>query len=285
MTAPRPDFNEYPNWCANNNDRGGTPVSLFIIHTEEGGSVKDGAQNLSDFLISTTGGPNPVSSHYTISQDPDDHGVTVVDCVGTNLSSWSVGAANDGSINLCFAGSTVNWSTDEWMQQSGAIDVAAYIAVRDCVKYGIPLRTMPPPYNGFGPGSWGITDHQFVTDVIGWGTHVDCGPNFPWNYFTGRIDYWASQLVPPPSNPATYRIVHGDTLKRIAARFGVSLADLLAANPAITNPDVIKVGQVVNIPPRKPAAALLPQGPLEKLLAAIQAIKADLDAIRTKLGA
>jgi len=193
----RPSFNEYPNWCANSNDRGGTAPSLWIIHTEEGGSVKDGAQSLSDFLISTTGGPNPVSYHYTISQDPVDHGVTVVDCVDTDLSSWSVGAGNDRAINLCFAGSTVNWSTSEWMQQSRAIDVAAYLAVQDCTKYGIPLRTMAPPYTHFSAKSWGITDHQFVTNVIGWGTHVDCGPNFPWPFFGARIRYWQTQLAPP----------------------------------------------------------------------------------------
>ena len=144
MTA-RPSFNEYPNACSNSNDRGGTPISLWLIHTEEGGSVKDGAQNLSDFLISTEGGPNPVSYNYTISEDPDDHGVTVVDCVPLDQSAWAVGAANDASINLCFAGSSVNWSYDQWMQQSNAIDVAAYLAVQDCTKYGIPLRTMPPP--------------------------------------------------------------------------------------------------------------------------------------------
>ena len=272
MTAPRPDFNEYANWCENSNDRGGTPVSMFIIHTEEGGSVKDGAQNLSDFLISTEGGPNPVSYHYTISEDPGDYGVTVVDCVGTNMSSWSVGAANDQSINLCFAGSTINWSCDQWMQQSNAIDVAAYLAVQDGTKYGIPLRTMPPPYIGFGANSWGITDHMFVTDVIGWGTHVDCGPNFPWDYFTTRIDYWAQQLAGPATT--SYKVAKGDTVRKIAKRFGVSVADLLAANPAITNPDLIKVGQLLNIPPAR----------VSFIRGIVMGLRSRITAIRTTLG-
>ena len=41
----------------------------------------------------------------------------------------------------------------------------------------------------------------------------------------------------------------GDTLGKIAQRHGVTLAALLAANPLIKNPDLIKVGQNINIPP------------------------------------
>jgi hypothetical protein len=40
----------------------------------------------------------------------------------------------------------------------------------------------------------------------------------------------------------------GDTLSKIAKRNGISVAQLLKANPQITNPDKIQVGQVVNLP-------------------------------------
>lgn len=46
----------------------------------------------------------------------------------------------------------------------------------------------------------------------------------------------------------TYKIKVGDTLSKIAKRNGISLAQLLKANPQITNPDRIQVGQVVNLP-------------------------------------
>ncbi|HEY0366030.1 MAG TPA: LysM domain-containing protein, partial [Pyrinomonadaceae bacterium] len=46
----------------------------------------------------------------------------------------------------------------------------------------------------------------------------------------------------------TYKIRPGDTLSKIAKRNGVSLAQLLKANPQITNPNKIQVGQVVNLP-------------------------------------
>ncbi|HZI50059.1 MAG TPA: LysM domain-containing protein [Pyrinomonadaceae bacterium] len=46
----------------------------------------------------------------------------------------------------------------------------------------------------------------------------------------------------------TYKIRPGDNLSKIAKRNGISLAQLLQANPQITNPDKIQVGQVVNLP-------------------------------------
>jgi lipoprotein-anchoring transpeptidase ErfK/SrfK len=46
----------------------------------------------------------------------------------------------------------------------------------------------------------------------------------------------------------TYRIVRGDWLSKIANRCGVSVQDLLQANPQITNPSRIYVGQTIEIP-------------------------------------
>jgi LysM repeat protein len=51
---------------------------------------------------------------------------------------------------------------------------------------------------------------------------------------------------------ATYVVQQGDTLSGIAQSFGISLADLEAANPQITNPDLIFPGQVINIPGTEP---------------------------------
>jgi LysM repeat protein len=53
----------------------------------------------------------------------------------------------------------------------------------------------------------------------------------------------------------------GDTMSGLAARFGISLDDLLAANSQVTDPDVIVVGQVLGIPDtgdEMPAGATMP---------------------------
>lgn len=51
-----------------------------------------------------------------------------------------------------------------------------------------------------------------------------------------------------PCPPTTYAVVPGDTLSNIAAANRVTVQMLLAINPQITNPDVIEVGQVIQIP-------------------------------------
>jgi spore germination cell wall hydrolase CwlJ-like protein len=48
--------------------------------------------------------------------------------------------------------------------------------------------------------------------------------------------------------PSTYSVVAGDSLHRISQRFGCTLDALMDANPQITNPNLIRVGQTLNIP-------------------------------------
>ena len=212
VTDPRPDFNEYAMWSPNNQDRAGTKVDLFILHTQEGAGNAD---SLARFLDNPA---SQVSYHYTISQ-ASDNGVTVCDIVDTDLASWSVLSANNRSINLCFAGSSVSWSRAQWLTQSRAIDVAAYLAVQDCRKYGIPLTVIAPPYTA---GRAGITDHAYVTKVLGDGTHTDVGPNFPWDVFAARIAYWANPTpapTPAPTpTPAPVVLTDRQLLEQISAK-------------------------------------------------------------------
>lgn len=46
----------------------------------------------------------------------------------------------------------------------------------------------------------------------------------------------------------TYTVKAGDTLSRIAAQNGLTLAQLLQANPQISNPDSINAGEIINLP-------------------------------------
>jgi len=56
-----------------------------------------------------------------------------------------------------------------------------------------------------------------------------------------------TEIVLPTPTPFTYTVVAGDTLSGIAARFNVSLNDLVAANPGIS-PNALPVGTILNIP-------------------------------------
>src|SRR5512139_3165801 len=58
-----------------------------------------------------------------------------------------------------------------------------------------------------------------------------------------------------------YTIKSGDSLWKIAKRFGIRLGDLLNANPGISDPNKIRVGQRINIPDAT-AASVEPDTPV-----------------------
>jgi len=73
----------------------------------------------------------------------------------------------------------------------------------------------------------------------------------------------ATLTTPSPTpTPSAYTVKKGDTLLEIAQRSGISLAELLAANPGI-RPEALSVGQVIQIPAARPPDALLPPATAE----------------------
>ncbi|WP_345493569.1 peptidoglycan recognition protein family protein [Nocardia callitridis] len=167
----KPNYTEIERMGNSASGRGGTRVTNFVIHTQEGNGT---AESLADYLNNPDNG---VSYHYTLA------GAVVVDVVDTDLASWSVLDANPYTINLCFAGSRSAWSRDEWLNIRDDIRIAAWIAVQDAGKYGFATDVIAPPYER----REGITDHKYVTECLGIGTHVDVGPNFPWDVFGADV--------------------------------------------------------------------------------------------------
>ena len=186
----RPPFAEIEMWSTNTSPRSGAKIDLFLLHTQEGGDGDSKA--LAQWMNS-----NGVSYHYTVSTGKAQ--VLVCDVVDTDLASWSVLSANPRSINLCFAGSRASWSRQEWLANSNSLEVAAYLAVQDCRKYGIPLNVIAPPY----VRGAGITDHNYVTTVLGDGTHTDVGDGFPWDEFVRFVQKYADETPSAPTIPAT----------------------------------------------------------------------------------
>jgi LysM repeat protein len=53
---------------------------------------------------------------------------------------------------------------------------------------------------------------------------------------------------PPEPTAQVYLVKEGDTLSKIASSFDLTLEELLAANPQITDPDKVGIGDEITIP-------------------------------------
>src|SRR6187551_2357985 len=62
---------------------------------------------------------------------------------------------------------------------------------------------------------------------------------------TAMVD--VTEIPLPSPTPSVYRVASGDSLGTIAEKFGMSLADLQAANPGVVS-ETMTVGQKINIP-------------------------------------
>jgi N-acetyl-anhydromuramyl-L-alanine amidase AmpD len=183
----KPDFQEVNQFSPNASGRNGARITNFLFHTQEGGNGSP--ENLAGYL----GNPNSgVSYHYSVGQG------RVVNVVDTDLASWSVGNFNPNSINLCFAGSRASWSREQWLEIEDDIRNATWLAVQDAQKYKFSTEVIGKDYSHAREG---ISDHQYVTEVIGWGDHTDVGPNFPWDVVEHYAALYtnAAPAGPPPN--------------------------------------------------------------------------------------
>ena len=64
---------------------------------------------------------------------------------------------------------------------------------------------------------------------------------------TGRESQSASPTSPAQGGAGYHRVVKGDTLWAIARAYGLSLQELIALNPQIKNPNLIRVGEEVRV--------------------------------------
>ena len=58
----------------------------------------------------------------------------------------------------------------------------------------------------------------------------------------------SASVSAPASTASTYKIASDDTLSGIASKYGTTISALMAANPSITNPNLIYAGNTLNIP-------------------------------------
>lgn len=75
-------------------------------------------------------------------------------------------------------------------------------------------------------------------------------------------------IVIPTPTPFAYTVRSGDTLSQIALRYGLTVDELLAANPGVST--ILSIGQVVQIPSRPASVAEAVPAPAELLVGPLQ---------------
>ena len=94
------------------------------------------------------------------------------------------------------------------------------------------------------------------------------GPNASPSPSTPIATATPEPTTPPAPTPQVYVIKQGDTLSKVAKRFGITLDELLAANKdTIKNPDKIAIGDEIIIPP--PATGEEPSAPAGSAAASV----------------
>lgn len=136
-----------------------------------------------------------------------------------------------------------------------ALALLFVLLLPSCVHEPVPVVDNPTPSGGGGGGAVAEVQQPTVVRPSAAGAPAHTPTSTP----TAAA---SPTLVPSPTRgPTAHTVQPGDTLTAIAARYGVSIADLMAAN-GISNPNMIYVGQLLHLPHSLEAA----EGPLTPLL-------------------
>lgn len=140
--------------------------------------------------------------------------------------------------------------------EAAAPTPAPAIAAAQPTAPAVPAATTPDPL----PPVTAPTEPTAPATPIAATTSTKNTSNKWWWPFGQGQQAPATGSATTSSAPATYTVKQGDTLSVIARRHGVSMAALAQAN-SLTNPNALRIGQVLTIPGRTAAPVAAPATP------------------------
>lgn len=124
-------------------------------------------------------------------------------------------------------------------------------------RLGLPALSLPPIFLGVAAVALAAVALFFLPALLGVGNPPGAGAS-PTPSATASTDVSGTLAPPtlaPGPTPQVYLVQAGDTMSKIAAKFGVPLQTLVEANAEnIPNPDVLDIGQEVIIPAVAPTS-------------------------------
>jgi hypothetical protein len=166
------------------------PIRVIVVHDMEAPEGPKTAENVAKWF-STLPASSKASAHVCVDND------SAVRCVADGDRAWHAPGANSDGLGIELAG-YARQSRAEWLDQysKGVLENAARVVAGWCLKHNIPARKLTP--SELKAGKRGIVGHRDVSAAYGQTDHSDPGPNFPWDYFLGRVNAF---MAPRPSAP------------------------------------------------------------------------------------
>lgn len=164
----------------NHGPAGNLPITRIVMH----GTVspcRAGQARATAHMFSTT--TRDASTQYVV--DPGE----VVQCVKDNVIAYGA-PPNKGAIHVeqCDPQAGLGSRWQDANHQAMLRRAAALVAVL-CTKYKIPIRKIDA--HDLLRGKKGICGHLDVTQAWHQTTHVDPGPDYPWDQFISLVKFYA----------------------------------------------------------------------------------------------
>lgn len=156
------------------------PIKWIVLHDMEAPEKGETAENVAKWFAGKTA--PQASAHYCCDNN------STVRCVWDSDIAWAAPGANAQGLHIECAGYAKQGRTD-WLDgySKAMLDTQVIpLVARLCKKYTIPAVKLTPQQ--VAAGKRGICGHLDVTRAFpGKGTHVDPGPNFPWDYVIAGV--------------------------------------------------------------------------------------------------
>lgn len=148
---------------------------------------------------------------------------------------------------IIIAGLTAAAATAGGLGAAGIAGVAGGLRTLDRLLMGD--RASSALWKGFKAAAIGYGVGQIIQGVQG----AEAAPNTgaagqPTSDMSAGTGAEAVPAPPVDTAPQTIAAQQGDTLSDIAQRMNVSVDDMLQANPQVTNPNDLGVGEIINVP-------------------------------------
>lgn len=163
--------------------QGRRTVRVIVIHTMET-PERDGIADDIARDFATRPPTSKASAHLCIDNKK------IVQCVKDNDIAFAAPGANSDGINLELSG-RARQSAADWQDEysTAVLENAANAAAQYCLKYEIPVRHLTNAELG-DKRNKGLVGHAQVSSVFKLSTHTDPGPNFPWERFLERVEFF-----------------------------------------------------------------------------------------------